>query len=169
MRLLNLTEASTQVRVESRLRSHRVGSRLFTRREEGQALFEFAVCLPVLMLIVTGMYTFGITLHNYLELTDAVAVGARLLAVERGQTTDPCKDATTAIANAAPLLASGSLTYSFSLNGNGYSGTSCTAGAANLVQGQAAEVTATYPCNLTWYGSFLPSCTLTAEATELVQ
>ena len=79
-------------------------ARLRSRNERGQSLVEFALCLPLLMLLVTGMITFGIALHDYLEMTDAVSVGARLVAISRGQTTDPCATSATAVYNAAPLL-----------------------------------------------------------------
>ena len=36
--------------------------------------------------------------------------------------------------------------------------------------GAPAQVTATYPCNLSVYGiSYAPGCTLTAQITEVVQ
>jgi Flp pilus assembly protein TadG len=159
------------VRVRSRSLGKRVSARLRASNEGGQALVEFAVVLPILLLIVTGIFAFGIALNQYLELTEAASVGARLLAVSRGQTADPCATAAAAISNAAPLLTSTSLGYSFVLNGNSY-GASCptsTNAGANLQQGVAATVTVTYPCNLTVYMFLKSPFNMTARVTELVQ
>ena len=171
-----LTAASPGERVGTRFLGKRVRTRLRTRNEGGQALVEFALVLPILLLLLTGMMMFGIALHDYLELTNAVSIGARLLAISRGQTTDPCATTATAIYQAAPLLKPASLTLTFVLNGTTYPGASCisstttTGAAGNLLQGTAARVTATYPCNLRVYGvNYAPSCTMTAQTTELVQ
>ena len=146
------------------------------RREDGQSLVEFALCVPILLLIVTGTFTFGIAMNNFIMLTDATNVGARLLAISRGQYTDPCSKVAAAVAAAAPNLSSSALAYTFVLNGTSYPGGSCnsptttTGPAANLVQGGIVKVTVTYPCNLRVYGTnYAPNCLLTAQTTELVQ
>jgi Flp pilus assembly protein TadG len=137
--------------------------------EQGSSVVELAVVLPVLLMIVMGIFTFGVALNNSLMLTHAVSNGAQLLAISRGQTADPCATAVAAVSSAAPLLTQ-TITYTFVLNGTTYSGTSCTAGAANLLQGTQASVSATYPCNLTVYGvNYAPSCNLSAQTSELVQ
>ena len=122
------------------------------------------------------MMTFGIALHSYLELTNAVSIGARLLAISRGQTTNPCATTATAVYHAAPLLNPANLTFTLVLNGTTYPGASCsspnttTGAAGNLVQGSDATVTATYPCNLKVFGyNYAPSCIMTARTTELTQ
>jgi Flp pilus assembly protein TadG len=138
--------------------------------ETGGSLVEFALCLPVLLILVTGMMSFGIAINNYMTLTNAVEVGARQLAISRGQVTDPCSTISATIGSASPLLKSASLSYTFTLNGTAYPGTTCTAGAAQLVQGTAAQVQVTYPCTLSLYGkNLVPGCTLQAQTTELVQ
>ena len=173
---IKLTAASPGVRVGTRSLGKRVRARLRTSNEGGQALVEFALVLPILMLIVTGMMTFGIALHNYLELTNAVSIGARLLAISRGQTTDPCATTATAVYNAAPFLKPASLTFTFVLNGTTYSGASCsspsttTGAAGNLVQG--ADRPGNGHLSLQPLGlrsQLAPSCTMTAQTTELIQ
>lgn len=139
------------------------------RGDSGQALVEFALCLPFLLLLVFGIFTFGIAFENYLVLQNATNIGARQLAISRGQSTDPCSTASTAISNAAIALTSSSLNFSFVLNGASYSGTSCTGGAANLVQGSTARVTVTYPCTLASYRWSYGACTLTSATAELIQ
>ena len=46
------------------------------RRHAGTAAVEFALVAPVLLLLVLGMTQFGITLNQYLTLTNAVRSGA---------------------------------------------------------------------------------------------
>lgn len=101
------------------------GFSAFLRASDGSGLIETAVCLPVLMTVVTGIFTFGIAMNNYLLLTDATNVGARQLAISRGQTTDPCKTASTAVIAATPILKSSNLTFNYVFNGTAYSGTTC--------------------------------------------
>ncbi len=157
-------------------RDERVIGRVTNNNEEGAALVEFAATLPVLLLVVTSIGVFGLAFNNYLMLTDGVAVGARLLAISRGQTTDPCATTANAVYNAAPSLSQANLSFTLVLNGVTYSGTSCSSGssstgaAGNLVQGQPAQVTVTYPCSLGVYGAnYSPNCSLKAQTTELVQ
>lgn len=144
--------------------------------DNGNALIEMALVLPMLMLMLTAVCSFGIMLTNYISLTDAVSTGARQLSISRQQTTDPCAITVSSVQAAAPQLKAASMTFTLVLNGTTYSGTSCssssntTGAAGNLVQGGTAQVTVTYPCNLAVYGkNFAPSCTLVAQTTELVQ
>jgi Flp pilus assembly protein TadG len=144
--------------------------------ESGQAMVEMALVLPVLLLVVTGILTFGLAFNNYVLLTEATSIGARTIAISRGATTDPCATASSAVIAAAPLLTPANLSFTFVLNGATYSGTSCSSGssttgaAANLVQGANAIVTVTYPCSLAVYGAnYAPHCSLQAQMTELIQ
>jgi Flp pilus assembly protein TadG len=154
------------------------------RCEQGGSLVEFALVLPVLLLLVTGFTTFGLALNNYLELTEATGIGAQQLAILRGNTTDPCAQAAAIVTGTVSNLAPASMTFVFTLNGTNYpssgtysgtnascSSSSTTTGAAgNLVQGQSATMTVGYPCSLAVYGiNYAPTCNLTAKVTEIVQ
>ena len=158
-----------------RMRTSRMCA-ILRRGEDGQSLIEFALCLPPLMILMTGIFAFGIAIGNYVMLTNATSSAAMDLAISRGNTLDPCALASAAVKAAAPSLSASSFTYAYSLNGTPYSGTTCsststTTGApGNLVQGQSASITVTYPCVLKVYGANnFSSCTLTAKASELVQ
>jgi TadE-like protein len=70
------------------------------RREAGQAFVEFAVVLPILVMLVLGIAQFGLAFHNYLSITDATRVGARAAAVKRTDPAGPCAAARTAILDA---------------------------------------------------------------------
>ena len=73
------------------------------KNERGQSLVEFAVALPVLLLVLFAIFEFGIVFKNYLALTEAVRVGAREAAVSR-QLPDPTGETVTAVENAAADL-----------------------------------------------------------------
>jgi Flp pilus assembly protein TadG len=47
------------------------------KNQKGQALVEFAVVLPVILLLVLGIVQFGMLLNTYLSLTNAAREGAR--------------------------------------------------------------------------------------------
>jgi Flp pilus assembly protein TadG len=160
--------APPAVRIATEPRLDRALAR--ARDEEGQSLLEFAYVVPVLLTFVFGIIVFGVALNNYLVLADATSVGARVLSISRGQTTDPCAQTVEAVEGAAPRLTTGNLKFSFVLNGTAYSGLSCSGAQMNLVQAQNAQVTVTYPCNLKFFGfNPAPNCTLTAQTTERVQ
>ncbi len=149
-------------------------STILSADDGGQSLVEFAVTLPVLLLVLTGMATVAIAMSNYLMLTEATSVGARALAVSRAQTVDPCNTVATAVYAALPHFTQANFTFAFNLNGVSYTGTSCsstsptTGAAGNLKQGQPATVTITYPCNLVAY-KFTSACSMLAQTTEVVQ
>ncbi len=145
-------------------------------RTEGQSAVELALCLPILLMVVMGICNFGVAFNNYTELTNAVSIGARQIAISRGQTTDPCALVVNTMYGTIPQLTQSKLSFTFSLNGNSYSGTSCsststsTGAAANLVAGSTVVVTTTYPCNLKVFNiNYAPGCTLSTTASELVQ
>lgn len=60
-----------------------IRARRHARREDGQAYVEFALVLPLLLLILMGIVQFGTVFKDYIALTDAVRVGARQAAVSR--------------------------------------------------------------------------------------
>ena len=173
---MTCTPAASKASSTILIKAARLLARLRTGGEEGSSLIEFAVCLPVLLLILTGTFVFGLALNNYLMLTNATTIGAQQLSISRGQTTDPCSTASTAIIAASPLLKASNLSFAYVINGVSYAGTSCSSGstttgaAGNLLQGVAAKVTVTYPCNLAVYGAnIVPNCSLKAQLTEMVQ
>jgi len=167
--------ASSGVDAQPGSSANRLGVRL--RSQEGQSLIEFALTLPMLLLIVTAICIFGIALNNYIEMSAAVGTGAQYLAMSRGNTTDPCATAAGAFVNAAPNLKSSSLKFSYVLNGTSYgtytgsSASTCTAGATNIQNpGVSAKMTVSYPCSLSVFGhNYWPSCNLAVQATEIIQ
>lgn len=146
------------------------------RREDGNALVEFAIVLPMMMVVITGLFSFGITINNRLELTQAVGSGAQYLQLIRSSTSDPCKDVASAVRGNAINLHPGNLNLSVTLTDNNGNTTtqsgaaasfSCAGTQSSLVTGGTATVSATYPCTLLVYGlNFGNSCQLSAQVTE---
>ena len=52
-------------------------SRRKMRQEQGQTMVEFALVMPVLLLVIFGIIQFGVLYNDYISLTDATRVGAR--------------------------------------------------------------------------------------------
>ena len=139
-------------------------------------MLEFAFVLPMMMAVVTGLFSFGIALNNQIELTEAVGNGGQYLQQIQSITTDPCKDVATTMANNATNLNAANLTITLTMqdnNGNStvQSGTAstftCAGAQSNLVTGGMATVMGTYPCSVFVYGlNFKNACQLTAEVSE---
>ena len=142
---------------------------IFVSDTEGGALVEIAVTLPMVLLLMTGIFSFSIALYQKLQLAEAISNGGRVLAVDRGDT-NPCQTTTAAIYAAAPGLAQSNLTISYTLNGVpvGTGVTTC-AGTTNMVSGQPAQIVATYPIGVGVYGKSWGSFTLSTQITEVVQ
>src|SRR6266511_1108696 len=142
------------------------------REESGQAMVEFALVLPLLMLILLAIIKFGIAINNYVVLTNSVRTGARTLAIGRGST-DPCGTAKTRVEKSASDLDPAKLnpTVSFAR------ASSCTDpdGAGPLVPpliaGDDVTLTVTYPCDLVILGMDFAfgSCALSSKTTERIE
>ena len=52
------------------------------KNEKGASAVEFALILPILVLLVFGIIEFGIAFNNYITITHAAREGARLAAVD---------------------------------------------------------------------------------------
>ena len=177
--LLRKMTDSSQFRATRLLRHTRLS-------ETGGALVEMAVVLPVLMIMLTGIFSFSLALHQKLQLAEAISAGGRVLALESGQA-NPCTDTANAIYAAAPGLAPSKLTLSITVGqttggtitgGTTYSAAqgvapTCTAagkdGGAPLQAGWGGQITATYPCSFAVYGMNLGSCNIATQVTEVIQ
>jgi len=48
------------------------------KNEKGQSLVEFAILLPILLLLLMGIFEFGLMLNSYLTINNSAREGARL-------------------------------------------------------------------------------------------
>jgi Flp pilus assembly protein TadG len=147
--------------------------------QDGGSLVEFALIAPLMMGLIGGMFSFGFAFFTYFQLSNAVDIGARTVAVSRasnsdGSTPDPCVTASAAILAAAPVLDPSKMTLSLSLNSTPYSNLkqgswTCTGGEANMVAGSTAQVTVSYPYTMNFFGYRPVALNLQAQSTELTQ
>jgi Flp pilus assembly protein TadG len=159
------TRESKETRAELPVQRRKRGVRF--RGEDGNALVEIALILPVFLALVTGIGSFAIALGNKLTLVQATDAGGRYLQQIRASTTDPCADTMTAITNASPSLASANIGLTVTMNGTAVNAKTCSGDQTDLVQGAAVTVATTYPCTLSVYGiHFANSCQLTSQVTE---
>lgn len=122
--------------------------------ERGQAMVEFALVLPVLLLILFGIIQFGIAYNHYLTVTDAARVGARKAAVSR-MSPDPVGSAVQAARDSAKDLDQSQL------------GVSVTAGSWS--PGADVAVHVTYPYAINILGIVVKSGTLSSTTTERIE
>jgi len=60
-----------------RIRRHKI-----IKSEKGASAVEFALILPILIILVFGIVEFGIAFNNYITITHAAREGARIAAVD---------------------------------------------------------------------------------------
>lgn len=136
------------------------------RKEDGQAMVEFAIVLPILLMLVFGIIQCGITFNHYLTLTDAVRAGARQAAVSR-TLPDPAGAAEARVRSAA----SGSLSdaddpTALPVTVTPYDPAS---GQATFAQGGDVTVRAEYHYDINLLGFVVKSGWLISETTERVE
>lgn len=126
-----------------------------SRNEEGQALVEFALVLPLLVTLLFGIVQFGIVFHDHLVLTDAVRAGARTAAVSR-TAPDPVADSAAAVRRAAANLDPAQLAVSV-------------AAPDGWRRGRDVTVSATYPYSIDVFGVAFKSGRLETRTTERIE
>ena len=125
--------------------------------ENGQAVVEFAVILPVLLMILFAILQFGIVFNNYIQVTAAAREGARKAAVSRSLGTSAAETAATASAKAAaPGLKQTSIQVSYPNN-------------PTFAQGSDVSVKVTYPYSISLLGIIVKSGTLSSTTTMRVE
>jgi Flp pilus assembly protein TadG len=123
------------------------------RREDGQALVEFALVAPILFLILFGIVQFGIAFKHSIALTDAVRAGARKATVSR-TLADPTAATTSAVLSAASDLDPAKVDVTV---------------ASSWTAGANVTVTATYPYDINILGIVVASGDLHSATTERVE
>jgi Flp pilus assembly protein TadG len=135
--------------------------RVTRRGQDGQALVEFALVLPFLLMILIGIIQFGVLFNQYLTLTDAVRAGARQAAVSRTDVNPEAK------AEARVRQSARSLDQSIlDVEVTPYDPLT---GTSTWLQGGDVTVKATYPFNINILGISVYSGDLESETTERVE
>jgi Flp pilus assembly protein TadG len=138
-----------------------MGRRIHFRREDGQAMTELALVLPIFAVLLLAIIQFGIAFNNYLTLTDATRAGARKAAVSRFVGDDGAS-AVAAVKAAASGLDQSKLTPVVTSTN--------TAGATDWsTPGDVVTVTATYPYTINILGFSVQSGSLTSTTKERLE
>ncbi len=135
--------------------------RRHTQRQDGQAVVEFVVILPVLLLVLVAIYQFGQVFVNYMDVTSAAREGARKAAVSRTAGTCSVVDglAIASAKGAGSDLSTSSLNVTVTRT--------CTNNA--YAQSSDVKVTATYPYSINIMGVVVSSGTLSSSTTMRVE
>jgi len=151
------------------------------RSDEGGALLEFAVALPLLMTVLTGAASFTMAFYSLQEVENATAGAVAAIAAEQGTVADPCAQAQTLVQAALPGWTTSKLSYSMTITdsagaAHAYpssgmtsgSGTfSCTAGSAQLAATEPVTLTVKYTYSWLPVLAFSPSSPLSASETSM--
>jgi Flp pilus assembly protein TadG len=116
-------------------------------------MVEFAVILPIFVVLLFGIIQFGIVFNNYVTLTDATRAGARAGAVARYDA-NPSQTATSAVQTSATDLNQSNLNVSVN---------------STWQPGSDITVQATYPYSINLLGWVISVGTLTSTTTERVE
>jgi Flp pilus assembly protein TadG len=165
------------LRRQVRFMSRAVKRAMRLRGEEGGALLEFAITLPLLMTVLTGAASFSLAFYSLQQLGNAVSSASQLVAAEQGLITDPCAQAVTSVTGSLPGWTASKLTYTMVItdsSGSAHtygptagSSFSCTAGAALEAPNEPVTLTVSYA--YTWMPilAFSPSSPLTSTEAAL--
>lgn len=165
-----------------------VGRELLPAWEEGQALVEFALVAPVILLVLTGICSLGIAMNQYELLTFGTGDGARAFALSRGQAnwspttaSDPCEYTYDTAMAAMPTLNASNLTMTITFTppsgsdhtAKTWSNVSATSGCSGFtldgtdING-SIQVQTTYPVLPVIWGHAM-SLNLTANTAQQIQ
>ena len=79
------------------------------KRQKGASAVEFAILLPIIVMLAFGIFEFGIAFNNYISITHAAREGARLAAVNMDEELG-LEEFENRVRNSAPTVAIESIT-----------------------------------------------------------
>lgn len=122
-----------------------------SRRSRGQAMVEFTLILPLLLLLILGIYQFGQTYADYIQVTNAARDGGRKALVSRSDASGVADVVTTA-KNSTWWLDKNQIGVTVSPS-------------QPWTTGQNVTVTVTYPYSINLLGFVVASGTLKSTTT----
>jgi Flp pilus assembly protein TadG len=125
------------------------------KNERGQTMAEFALVLPILVVLVLAIAQFGVAFNNYVTLTDAARAAAREGAVSR-DSSNPQGDCQSAGYAAGPNLNNPGTDFVVNCSSSWSSGSDVT-------------VTASYPYSISLLGWVVASGNLNTTMKERVE
>lgn len=85
------------------------------RGEEGTALLEFALTLPLLLMVMTGTISFSLALYVLQQVGNSSSAATECVAAEAGTVTDPCAQIGPEIAAMLPNLTAANISYTLTV------------------------------------------------------
>jgi Flp pilus assembly protein TadG len=82
---------------------HRLGHRRRDRGQRGAVAIEFALILPILLIVLGGIVNFGMAFSQKLALDNAVRQAVRSAVVDSGSALDPAAEAQTVFAGTVAM------------------------------------------------------------------
>lgn len=155
----------------------RAGKRLLG--EQGSALVEMSVTLPLLVTVLTGSASFSLALYSFQQLGNVTSTSVQLLGAEQGLITDPCATAVSSVTTALPNWTASKVTYTLTITDS--SGTahtfgptsgssfSCTSGASEMAANEPVSLKVAY--QYTWFPilDFSPSSNISVTQSALME
>jgi Flp pilus assembly protein TadG len=138
---------------QPQVRKIHMAKRISFRSQKGQSMTEFALVLPILVVLLFGVIQFGIVFNNYITLTDAVRAGARKGAVGR-RLPNPNAAVVQAVRDSSTDLKQPDLNVTVT---------------SSWTQGSDVEVSASYPYSINLLGIPVKSGRLTSTTKERVE
>jgi len=129
----------------------RHGKRVANHRgEEGAALLEFAVTLPMLMVVLLGTASFSLALYYMQQIGNATSSAAMAVGGEAGlfPNNDPCAAAKTFITQSLPNLAPASLSLTLTITDTTLATDTYTGTGSSFSCSSAPAMEANYPVTL---------------------
>jgi Flp pilus assembly protein TadG len=151
------------------------------RGEAGDLLVEFAMTLPILIMILTGVTSFSLAFYSLEQLGNATVNAVQYVAADQGLTSDPCATAASQVTGALPGWSSSSFSYRLAItdsSGTTYypsstgwtSGTfSCTGGASEETENYTVVLSVKYAYKWLPILAFSPSSPLTSTQAAVAE
>jgi Flp pilus assembly protein TadG len=130
-------------------------------KTEGDLLVEFAMMLPVLIMIVTGVGSFSMAFLSLQELSNATTSAVQYVAADQGMSGDPCATAAAQMTAALPSWTAGNFSYRLAItnsSGTTYypSQTGWTSGTFSCASGATQEINASVVLTVKYSYTWLP-------------
>ncbi|MGO9178054.1 MAG: TadE/TadG family type IV pilus assembly protein [Candidatus Limnocylindrales bacterium] len=134
-------------------------------RSRGQALVEFALVLPVFLLLLGGMIDFGFGFYSYMTVINGARAGARAATLNATDTSSAIE----AAVNAEVVALNSSLvTTSIQCEASG-STTWAACGTSNDASGNTIEVTVSYTYHNIWPLPFAPTIPMSSTVQMRIE
>ena len=132
-------------------------------RRRGQSLVEFALVLPIFILLLAGMIDFGFGFYSYMTVINGARVGAREAAINPGDTSGAIESAV----NAEVVALNSSLVTTSIQCETGSTWAAC--GTSNDASGGTIAVTVSYAYHNIWPLPFAPTIPMSSTVQMRIE